>query len=227
MVVGGPEIRRDRRGHFTVENDRFDFSASVGRPGEVGFEDDWVKFFREPGAPEYLELFGVALEAASDPRHNRPLSDRFLDAAHWYGEAVRESSPAAKVIKYVTALERMFMSDEKDNITDLVSRRVAAFCSEPFAHGDFESWQKRTQRAYGLRSKLAHGAMSPKNPAVYEGVSLGAEIGRDGLLACLGAFGAEGLRRETIPKKEVARWFENCVSSAEAARISQLHSRGG
>src|SRR5205085_2396212 len=117
MTVGGPAIVRDKRGQISVLDNEFQFSSSYGGPGSVGFKDDWLTMFDNPEGQLTLELLGIALEAAVDPQMERPLSDRFLDAAHWFGEAVRESSPAAKVIKYVTALERMFMTDERDNIT--------------------------------------------------------------------------------------------------------------
>lgn len=220
MSVGGPAISRDRRGAFTLHDDQLDFSATYGWPGEYGFQDDWTKFLEEPEGAILFPLFGIALEAAIDPRHERPLSDRFLDAAHWYGEAVRETSPAAKVIKYVTALERMLMTDEKDDITDIVSRRVAAFCFDPAVPSDFERWQRNAQRAYTLRSKLAHGSMSPRDPMVYEGVKLGGEVGRAALLSALSGIGPCGLRDEKIPKKKIADWFNGCTSHAEALRGS-------
>ncbi len=211
MTVGGPAIQRDKRGEFRINEEQLSFVASYGGPGAVGFNDDWTTLLDGEDARELVSLCGVALEAAVDPTLERPLSDRFLDAAHWFGEAVRERSPAAKVIKYVTALERMFMTNERDNITDIVSQRVATFCADPAVTGDFARVEANAHKAYDLRSKLAHGSMSPKDAAVYEGVRLGAELGRDALLNGLSGFKSEGLRQSRVPAKRVAEWFQSWV----------------
>jgi hypothetical protein len=211
MTVGGPAITQDRRGGVSIVDGDLRFSASYGGPGSVGFKDDWITLLDNPEGRGVMELCGVALEAAVDPTINRPLSDRFLDAAHWFGEAVRERAPAAKVIKYVTALERMFMTDERDNIADTVSQRVATFCFDPSVPGDFERLEAKSRKAYDLRSKLAHGSMSPRDTAAYEGVRLGAELSKDALLNGLAAFTAEGLREEGISPKSIAQWFQSSV----------------
>jgi hypothetical protein len=211
MTIGGPAITRDKRGKISIVDDDLSFSASYGGPGEVGFNDDWIGLLDNPDGRELLELCGVALEAAVDVSIERPLSDRFLDSVHWFGEAVRERSPAAKVIKYVTALERMFMTDERDNIADTVSQRIATFCSDPAVSGDFERIAAQARRVYDLRSKLAHGSMSPKDDAVYDGVRIGAQLGRDALLSGLTAFRSDGLRQEAVRSKQIAQWFQSWV----------------
>jgi hypothetical protein len=218
MAVGGPAIVRDTRGSIAVHGSELRVSASYTGPGAVAFEDDWMDRVKGGDWGEILRLFGVALESAVDPILIRPMSERFLDAARWYGEAVRETSSAAKVIKYVTALERMFMTDEKDNIADTVARRVATFCFAPTVVGDYERWQRDTRRAYDLRSKLAHGSMSTSDPLVHEGVRLGGEIARESLLAGLAAFRDHGLRQSEISRKQTARWFEDCVRHGKALR---------
>jgi hypothetical protein len=218
MIIGGPAITQDRRGTISIVEGDLRFSASYGGPGSVGFKDDWITLLDNPQGRVVLELCGVALEAAIDPTIDRPLSDRFLDAAHWFGEAVRERAPAAKVIKYVTALERMFMTDERDNIADTISQRVAAFCFDPSVPGDFERLEAKSRRAYDVRSKLAHGSMSPRDTAAYEGVRIGAELSKDALLNGLAAFTADGLREEGISPRKVARWFQSCVDHFASVR---------
>ena len=218
MVVGGPALQHDRRGGFTIEGGNLHVEAQYGWPGAVGVEDDWIKYLNDDEGRHIVELCGIALEAAVDPTKERPLSDRFLDAAHWYGEAVREMSAPAKVIKYVTALERMFMTDEKDNIADTVAERVATFCFDPSVTGDFERTKDCAKKAYDLRSRLAHGSMSPSDPTVWDGVRLGAELGQQALLAGLDAFEAEGLREEAIGRKRVAEWFQAAVGHGELVR---------
>lgn len=117
MTVGGPAVNHSRTASLKFVDNVLSFSTAIGSLGEVAFPDDWASSFERPEDKVLLKMFGIALESAVDPRLDRPMSERFLDAAQWFGEAVRETSRAAKVIKYVTALERLVMTDEKDDIT--------------------------------------------------------------------------------------------------------------
>ncbi len=220
MVVGGPAIWRDKRGTLILKDGELSCSTSYGGPGEVGFDDDWQQLLADSQAQFILHLCGVALEAAANPKLDRPISQRFLDAAAWYGEAAREVSRAAKVVKYVTALERMLMTDEHDNIADTVSERVAAFCFDPFVTDDFERLKKEAQRAYTIRSKLVHGSMSQNDLQVFDGIGIGFKIGRNAILNALMSLGHSGLQAEKISQKQLAQWFGNIVSQALSERNS-------
>ena len=104
MRIGGPGLAHDKRGGFKITESGLDLQASYGGPGQVGYDKDWFELFEREDYGKALRFCGLALEAAVDPDLDRPLSRRFLDAAAWFGEAVREESPAAQVVKYVTAL---------------------------------------------------------------------------------------------------------------------------
>jgi Apea-like HEPN len=216
MTVGGPAIGYDKRGGFNTNDvGELSYRASYGGPGEVGFNDDWLSLFSDEEAQAAINGLGIALEAAANPALQRPISDRFLDAAQWYGEAVRETSQGAKAVKYVTALERMVMTDEKDDIAAMVSSRVAALCLEEPTAENRERWRNDTKRAYDIRSKLVHGSLSPTSDLVYEGVGLGADIGRSALLSSLSLIGADGLRAEGVSNKQLSRWYNEMVAHAD------------
>ncbi len=216
MMVAGLGIGRDKRGGVTVApNGQLSFMASYGGPGEVGFNDDWFGLFAYTEAQMAIANFGVTLETVVDPSLRRPISEGSLDAAQWFGESVREGSPAAKAIKYVTALERMVMTDEKDDIADLVSARFAALCLEEPTSENLEKWRRDAKRAYGVRSKLVHGSLSPTSDQVFEGVRLGAELGRATLLSVLSVIGADGLRNEGVSNKQLGRWYDGLVTHAD------------
>jgi hypothetical protein len=216
MTVGGPGIGYDKRGGFTAnENGELSYMASYGGPGEVGFTDEWLDLFSDDEAQAAIAGLGVALEAVVNPALQRPISDRFLDAAQWYGEAARETSQGAKAVKYVTALERMVMTDEKDDIAGMVSSRVAALCLEEPTVANREKWRADTKRAYDIRSKLVHGSLSPTSDLVFEGVGLGADIGRSALLSALSLIGPDGLRADGVSNKQLSRWFTDMVAHAD------------
>ncbi|HEX8168148.1 MAG TPA: hypothetical protein VF601_20465 [Beijerinckiaceae bacterium] len=215
MRVAGPAVRTDRRGSLTISADgRLRSSASVAWAGQVNFEAGWSKCLDRPEYQRLLELCGVALEAAVDPDLERPLSHRFLDAAQWFGEASRDDSPSTSVVKYVTALERMVMTEEKNDIAKLVSERVAAICFDPHAN-DRDAWREKARTAYDLRSKLVHGAMSPRAPEVWRGLGIGAELGEATLLHTLSHFGEAGLRMETISPRKLGQWFNQVIDWAD------------
>ncbi len=224
MTVGGPGIGYDKCGGFTVnpEGD-LSYKASYGGPGEVGFNDDWLDLFSDASAQEAIENLGVTLETAVDPSLRRPISERFLDAAQWFGEAVRESSPAAKAVKYVTALERMVMTDEKDDIAGLVSERVAALCLDEPTAENRSKWRSDAKRAYDVRSKLVHGSLSSTSEIVYDGVRLGAALGRQSLLSALSTIGAEGLRSNDVSNKQLGRWYDGLVAHADRVIENRSH----
>jgi len=225
MGVGGPAVKHDRRATLELVDDMLSFSTSLRWSGEVAFPEDWSTVFDEPECRYTLDLFGAALEAAVDPRLNRPLSERFLDAALWFGEAVREPSRAAKVIKFVTALERLVMTDEKDDITSQVAARVSAICFDPDDPDSREQLRKEAERAYSLRSKLAHGSLSPKSDQVLEGVRLGATLCELSLVNALAAFGVRGLRAENLTRSQIVEGFRSIVARAD--RLTSGVANGG
>ena len=62
---------------------------------------------------------GVAIENGVNALKPMPLARRFLDAAAWYGEAVRDEFPASRLVKYVIAIERIVAtSKNEENLSD-------------------------------------------------------------------------------------------------------------
>jgi len=216
MVLGGPRLERDNRAHLQIDSDgKLRTKLRVGGLGQVGFASGWSTEWVGSEAELFIKLSGVALEIVVDPDLQRPVSRRVLDAIYWFGEGVRETGDAAKVVKYVTALERMLMTNEGDDIAKLVSERCAAFCLTSDEPITLEQWRAEALGLYELRSRLVHGDMSPLSKEVRSGARLGAKIARLVILAALRHLGEEGLHAERVSTSRLARWFDAIVSASE------------
>jgi hypothetical protein len=229
MVVGGPRLERDNRGHLQIGPDgKLVVRLTLGGPGQIGFAPGWSSDLAGSEAEYFLKFCGVALEAAVDPGLQRPISRRVLDAIYWFGEGVRETSDAARIVKYVTVIERMLMTEEHDDISKVVSERCAAFCSISKEPLGLARWKEDVLTLYNLRSRLVHGDMSPLSGEVRDGVHLGEKISRFAILSVLRHFGEDGLRAESVPTKRLARWFDAIVMASQQLDVerSAVHAGG-
>jgi hypothetical protein len=147
---------------LTQESDgRFNLSVSRTVDDGIGITDG--AFDQIANAKDfYLDAAGSALTACVDPRKEIHLSRRFLDALTWYGQAVTESRPSSKIIKYVAAWERLTITqkEESGSLTDKVTSRIAIL-SHIKANGEFSNTLKDVKTIYDWRSKLMHGSCSP------------------------------------------------------------------
>jgi hypothetical protein len=220
MVIGGPNLSKDWQGSLVVSSKKgLSYSVGFRGAGSVAFEDDWHQLLEGSDGAHLLELCGLAVASITD-RVDRPLSRRFLDAATWFGEAVRDKSPAAKIVRYVTALERMVMTEEHDDIASTLSKRAAAVCSVD-ALQVFDKLSTELKQLYHLRSKLVHGSISPHSDAVMAGVRSGAELARETLLSTLNLFGELGLAETNVGQKRLASWFNNVVEQVLASQLER------
>lgn len=57
--------------------------------------------------------------------------DRWLDALNWYGKVVSEHGRAAKLVKFVAALERLTVTKETGtaDVTEVVTKRTVVLAS--------------------------------------------------------------------------------------------------
>jgi hypothetical protein len=127
-------------------------------------EDGWFDEMAR-GAAGYLNAAEQLIEAYLSPEKPFDVATRWLDALSWYGQAVEERVPSAKIVKYVAALERLTITEETPTdddrgLTDAVTRRAALLAGG----ADETEWERRRLEAkdlYRWRSKLMHGQRSP------------------------------------------------------------------
>ena len=121
MVVGGPGLDADIRAEMEVRDGDTMLSYSIGSTSAMGFPQGWANMLEEASTKALINSAGRAIEAITDPSHNRPLAMRFVDAAAWHGQAVRETSAAASIVKSVTALERLVTFAKSTDTTRIVT----------------------------------------------------------------------------------------------------------
>ncbi len=226
MQVGGPATHWDRRASLSLTGDGCLWASTSGSAvGQVGFKDGWSQSLNGDDVKYFFELFSAALETVIDPDLKRPLSRRFLDAAQWFGEAVRDDRASTSIVKYVMSIERMMTTDaDKDksdsgeeSITSNISKRVAAICFDPEISGDREKWRKKVVDAYDLRSSLVHGSMSPLDEMVERSRWGIAETARMALLRAVEVFKVEGLESGELKGTELRDWFKRLIDWADQA----------
>ncbi|MCP2092025.1 UNVERIFIED_ORG: hypothetical protein J2Y81_008131 [Paraburkholderia sediminicola] len=222
MQVSGPGLRADRRASLTIsQSGLVEPSLSSSLFGHVEYTDGWSKTLNNDEYRSWISLFGVALEAAVNPKLERPLSRRFLDAAQWFGEACREDSASTRTIKFMTSVERLLTTGEHGDISKVMAERTANLCFHP--DGTREAWREKTTKAYDYRSRLVHGSMAPRDPATRSGARLAAEVSQTVLLRALDAFDENGLRAPNMSEKRLAKWFKEIdtwANNFEGSRIA-------
>lgn len=207
MSIGGPAIGTDKRGGVTIgEDGKMHPHGSTTWAGQANFAAGWSDQLEDPNLAHILSLCGLALQTVVDPALERSVSQRFLDAAQWFGEASRDDRPASRVVKYVTAIERMVMTDEMGDIQKLVSERVAALCCDPQA-SDRHKWRVDALKVYDRRSRLVHGSVSPTDPEIQHDAWLAARIGEETILSALVKLGEPALKKGKVSTKRLAKWY--------------------
>jgi hypothetical protein len=220
MRIGGLNLPADRRAKLTQTSDgKLEPSLSTAWFGELRFTKGWSEVMEKPDFKHWQTLCAVVLESAVDPDLQRPLSRRFLDALQWFGEACRDDSPATRTVKYVTAIERLLMTDEHDDVTSIVAERLAVLCFN--VDNPRDAWKKKTKEVYNLRSRLVHGSISPGAIEVIRGVNVAASITEAVLPRALEVFTVEGLQDEKMTSKQVSEWFGRVLRWANTTETSQ------
>lgn len=115
----------------------------------------------------WLKVAAAAVDGHINPGLVSRHRDRWLDALNWYGQAMVEQRPAAALVKFVAALERLTSSgvEGKEDIAERVARRTGLLCSDDNAKS--QAVMDETREIYRWRSKLMHGSVSPASSAIW------------------------------------------------------------
>lgn len=203
------------------EDGKLDISLSRSASGNV-IGDKWIDILHNQ-ASYYFGLATKALELSigfSDPP---PLCTRFIDALSWYGDAVSEQSYAAKIVKFVTSIERItgtgiekYDDGRVRTVTEIVVNRSSILHS--IATNETLSESKcKVSDIYECRSNLVHGSLSPFDESCVAYAHKAGDISRMVLLAGLDYFSWLGLDNLSISQKQLKSNYK----TLEAKYLSQ------
>jgi hypothetical protein len=219
MFVGGPSTPEDDRAHMSrTRKSGLHISISQSATAAVGFQDGWGEFLKRSDISYLMEAAAKVIEPIADPAVNRPLGLRISDAAAWFGLAVREEAAASRIVKAVTALERLVMTDGDNDKSDTLSQRCAAMLYDYGGDLDFDENVVKLKKAYDLRSRLVHGSLSPFDPDVRQGVHACLDICERVLCAGLAFFHGNGLFERAISNNKLAVGFGKLVEAVKSAK---------
>ncbi|WP_347302036.1 hypothetical protein V5740_08350 [Croceibacterium sp. TMG7-5b_MA50] len=210
VEVGRFQISSDSRALAWIKKDGLmTIQTSTGSLDAMGFPEGWSKDLQREDVVETLQLIRLVLNSKVDLSVRRPIASRFLDAARWFGEGVRDKQSFSKVVKFITAIERLMVAGSKSDIAETVSTRVADLTMSSDCLDDWRLKKKIVKEAYDLRSKLVHGSVSPFSKSVSEGVLICGDVAEEVLYAFLHRVGKDGLLKTDLSEDQYARWFDH------------------
>jgi hypothetical protein len=181
--------------HITVSKE---YSGNV-----VG--DGWFSVVaRDDGY--FLNRGGFAITALTKPDSFWPLSFRWIDALSWFGQAVLERSNAARLVKYMTAVERLTIPKKAENIESRVTRRAVAlrYLND---EAQYRAAIEKAQLAYEWRSRIIHGAVSPFDKALNKNLQHAEITAAAAILGALSFFDHLGLDSEEFSDQRLENEF--------------------
>lgn len=216
MLVGGPAITFDRRATLEVREKETKASLSTRPTSAVTIPDGWSSWLEDEQTQEAINAAGRAIEAITDPDIVRPLGLRLIDALSWYGQAVRETSAAGSIVKAVTALERLVTVQKGSNTTRIVTERNAAMSYDPRDDNRLDDLIMKMESIYDLRSRLAHGTLSPFDREVRNRQFEVLKAAGHSLINGLAFLDIDGAFDKILSRAEVTIALENLVSWARS-----------
>lgn len=211
MAVGGEAWGWARSADLKIDpSGAPDVTVTTSYRGGASFEAGWSADLDEPGMKLGMSLLGTALEA-NLPGVHRPLSARYLGSLQWYGEAVRDKSPATRLIKFITAIEHLLLTKEREGVTRILKQRVAALT---YNFGSLESRlavEAEFGRLYDLRSRYVHGSLAPWDERAGLQLLAAAQMAEDVFHSALNCWREDGLLSPTVTSRRLRQWFEAIV----------------
>ena len=177
-------------------------------------ETGWLKRAHDHAGRDWLDRAGRCLEPLTNPALNWPLADRFREAASWFGEGVTETYRAARIVAFVTAIERAVVPGDHADVWRAVTRR-AAILAQDAEGGSVEEWLDRAEKVYEIRSQITHGGVSPFAPEAGALEPAAAELACAALHGALAFYEELGLAKAGVSADRLEKKFRSLEAKQE------------
>lgn len=221
MIVGFDSIPSGQTNQLYVKNGN-ELSCIYGYKsiGNVGLPDKLSSLFDDEFGSELLTAFTKSIDLFLDLKKDYPHNRRILEAAYWYGDAVRENNKTVRVVKYFSALERLVIFGEDNSLTSRICNRVAALLLnmgyvEP---GSVKSLKEQIKNAYHLRSCILHGSISPYEKNLSTPLGEIDELCRNAIVSFSWVLNKQ--IAEEGGEKNLKEWLINLVTSLGVDKVS-------
>ncbi len=133
-----------------------------------------------------------------------------------YGQAFAEVSPGIKVVKFMSAIERLTLTGEIEDITTCVTHRAGILI--------WGYWQENhladLSKLYDLRSRLVHGEVSPSDREISGAAIKLSRLCRKVILAAVRLFDEVGIADEAVNYKALRKKYELLFANAQGNAAS-------
>lgn len=138
---------------------------------------NWYDYLNKDDGLNVKRFLGDVIEVSNGFFPHTELSSRLIDSINWFGDAVMENSDAAAIVKYVTAIERLYFGVQCQGMRKKFSSRIQRILKDLEYEGDGKVFEVASD-VYRVRSTLVHGAISPSLGEVILPLSKAEELAR-------------------------------------------------
>lgn len=197
MAIAGRNTAPDARAALKLrDGNELSLTLQGVATSSVAFPSDWRSVLERSDYAYLLAVAQEVIEPILDTRIVRPLALRFVDAAAWFGQAVRDGDASSSIVKAVTAVERLVVTERRRDMTTYLASRAGSILYTLRRHEPLDEHIAKIKRIYALRSKLVHGAVSPFDAGIGHERWACLALVEDILCAALGVFKkGDGLTR--------------------------------
>lgn len=142
-----------------IDGKDWDFKSSINFI--AGNAPDFWMILNKSFDTELGSVLCEVTRLAAELKDYRIIADRLIDAIFIFSSALQDKDESSRVVKLVTALERLVSLKEEagSNITSKHFRnRVVSLIS--IFHGERKRWEVISREMYSLRSEIVHGSWS-------------------------------------------------------------------
>lgn len=145
---------------WSYEGGQLQCSASFRIKSPPG-PPNWYEWLNEENGGRIKLFLGHVIEYACALVEHSELSSRLIDSVNWFGDACKEPSPAASVVKFVTAIERLYFASTETGVKSRFVSRVSKILSD-FELSAVGVAQQNASRIYDVRSTMVHGGSTQR-----------------------------------------------------------------